>query len=117
MSEPSYQTGLSGEDLALRYLLRKGMLLLAKRYRAADGEIDLIMQEGSCLVFVEVKYRPSGRRGDGLLSISAGKQRRILHAATVFYTKMHDPALQPRFDVVEITADGIFHLPDAFRPG
>ena len=117
MSGPVYQTGLNGEDFALQYLLHKGMLLLAKRYRASDGEIDLIMQDGHFLVFVEVKYRPRGRRGDGLLSISPGKQRRILHATTVYYSKLQDFSLQPRFDVVEITADGLCHLPDAFRPG
>ena len=117
MSAPAYQSGVSGEDLALHYLRSKGMCLEARRYRASDGEIDLIMRDRDILVFVEVKYRPSGHHGDGILAVTPGKQRRMIHAASVYYARLKDFSLQPRFDVVEITSDGIFHIPDAFRIG
>ncbi len=115
MSGQGYQTGVSGEEIALRYLQAKGMALVTKRYRAYDGEIDLIMRDGQLLVFVEVKYRPNGHHGDGIISVTPDKRRRIIHAATVYYNKLHDFTLQPRFDVVEITGDGVCHIPDAFR--
>lgn len=116
MSAQGYQTGVNGEEQAMQYLQAKGMKLVARRYRAGDGEIDLIMREAQFLVFVEVKYRPGGHRGDGILSVTSDKRRRLIHAATLFYSKLHDFTLQPRFDVVEITRDGIFHMADAFRP-
>ena len=115
MSGQGYQAGVSGEDLALRFLLDRGMELMSRRYRASDGEIDLVMRQDNVLVFVEVKYRPNGRHGDGIISVTPGKRRRIIHAATVYYNKLQDFSLQPRFDVVEITGDGICHIPDAFR--
>jgi len=51
------RTGRRGEEVALDYLLRKGFSLLERNYTALDGEIDLILKEGECLVFVEVKMR------------------------------------------------------------
>jgi putative endonuclease len=48
----TYETGLFGEDTAAAYLCEKGMVLLAHRYRAKPGEIDLIMKDGDTVVFV-----------------------------------------------------------------
>ena len=111
-----YETGLRGEALAEQYLLNHGMILLCRRFRGGDGEIDLIMQDAAAVVFVEVKSRPSSRTGDGLLAITPGKQRRMLHAAQAYLMERNDFTLQVRFDIVEITRDGILHIPNAFIP-
>ena len=48
-----YESGLSGEAQAERWLTQqRGMTCLERRYRALDGEIDLIMRDGDFLVFV-----------------------------------------------------------------
>lgn len=112
-----YAVGLTGEERAERYLCSMGMICVARRYRAVDGEIDLVMREGETLVMVEVKSRPRGRRGDGLLAVTPAKQRRIYHAAQVFLLKREWMAVPVRFDVVEITMDGLYHVPNAFMPG
>lgn len=115
MKSARYEEGLSGEVIAEKWLTDKlGMQCLARRYRAGKGEIDLIMQDGSCLVFVEVKARPTAHAGAGLMAVTPDKQRRMANAAMhyVILQGMTDAAM--RFDVIELTADGILHIPDAF---
>ncbi len=109
-----YDSGIRGEQLAEEYLAAHGMTIVERRYRGADGEIDLIMQDGDCLVFIEVKYRPGMRSGAGLLAVTHAKQRRMVHAALSFLLEREWMNRQVRFDVVEITRDGVVHVPNAF---
>lgn len=51
----SYLAGLSAEDIVAREYARRGMPVLAHRWRGAGGEIDLIAQDGDGFIFVEVK--------------------------------------------------------------
>ena len=109
-----YESGLNGEELAERYLLQQGMSCIVRRYRGADGEIDLIMLDDDMVVFVEVKFRPGGRTGDGLMAVTSAKQRRMRHAAMKFLMEREWMERLVRFDVVEVTRDGILHIPNAF---
>ena len=109
-----YESGLHGEEQAELTLTAKGMTVLSRRYRAEDGEIDLILQDGDTIVFAEVKARPQSRAGQGLLSVTPGKQRRICHAAMRYLIETERLNAPVRFDVVEITKDGILHIPNAF---
>lgn len=109
-----YDAGVQGEMLAENWLVQQGMKPAARRYRGQDGEIDLIMIDGNTVVFVEVKCRPSARRGDGLIAVTPAKQRRITHAALAFLVEREWMERSVRFDVVEITKDGILHIPNAF---
>ncbi len=109
-----YDAGLQGEKLAEEALQAKGMTIVERRYRAEDGEIDLIARDGDMLVFVEVKYRPKASAGQGLLAVTPGKQRRMLHAAMRYLVAHDGMQTQVRFDVVEITRDGLCHVPNAF---
>lgn len=109
-----YDSGLSGETIAENHLIRQGMTLLARRYRGEDGEIDLVMQDGGAIVFVEVKARTSGRAGSGLMAVTPAKQRRMTHAAMVFLMEREWMDRVVRFDVVEVTRDGVIHIPNAF---
>ena len=112
-----YDTGLSGEQQAEEYLLARGYETVCRRWRAEDGEIDLIMRDGSCLVFVEVKNRPRGFAGDGMAAVTPAKRRRMAHAALAFLAQREYQGCAARFDVVEITRDGLRHVQDAFRSG
>lgn len=105
--------GLLGEKMARKYLQKKGYKLLEKRYRINGGEVDLIMKDGDCFVFVEVKYRPDGASGDGLAAVDFGKEKRIIRAAdTYMYRKQREG--QMRYDIVEITSEGTTHIENAF---
>ena len=112
-----YEKGLTGEDMAEEFLRQQGMLSVSKRYRGQDGEIDLIMLDGDTVVMVEVKYRPGARKGAGLMAVTPAKQKRMLHAAQQFLLEREWMDRMVRFDVVEITSDGILHVPHAFTPG
>lgn len=109
-----YESGLNGEVLTEDYLCKQGMTVIARRYRGQDGEIDLIMQDNETIVFVEVKARPRACVGSGLMAVTPTKQRRISHAALAFLLEREWMERLVRFDVVEITRDGILHIPNAF---
>ena len=107
-----FEIGLLGEKKAAFYLRMRGMRILEKRYRTPHGEIDLIAREKDTLVFVEVKTRPRSPEGQGLLAVNAKKRAHLRYAA-LYYLKAH-PWEQVRFDVIEITADGLQHIKNAF---
>lgn len=109
-----YGAGVAGEAQAESYLSQRGMTPLARRYRGQDGEIDLVMQDGEFVVFVEVKARPGARAGAGLTAVTPAKRRRMTHAALAFLVEREWMDRPVRFDVVEITSDGIIHVPNAF---
>jgi putative endonuclease len=71
------------------------------------GEIDLIMRDQDCLVFVEVKQRKHSRFGTPLEMVSLQKQhklrRSVAHYLNHHHLVEHRQAL--RFDAVGITAD------------
>ena len=113
----TYETGIAGEEMAEAFLAQKGMTPLARRYREKCGEIDLIMADGDCVVFVEVKARFSAAPGTGSLAVTPQKQRRIAKCATVYLMKQKWLNRSVRFDVVEVNREGILHFPNAFQPG
>lgn len=109
----AFRQGILGEWQAARYVRRQGMRILARRYRTAHGEIDLIARDGDTLVFIEVKSRPRGAIGEGVRAVGADKRRHMAYAAQC-YLLSHGPADKVRFDVIEITASGPWHIKNAF---
>jgi putative endonuclease len=95
--------GLRFEDRARTYLEHRGLSLLAQNFRGRRGEIDLVMQDGDSICFVEVKYRDSLRYGGAADAIPRAKQRRIVETA-LLYLSMHAECsrLAPRFDALLI---------------
>jgi len=95
-------TGDRAELLACRYLKRHGLKTLARNFRCRRGEIDLIMQDGDSLVFVEVRYRQQARFGHAAETVSRSKQNRIIHCARYYMTVHQNWNTPARFDVVAI---------------
>ena len=114
--------GAWGEALAAEYLRKKKYTILASGYRCRFGEIDLIVSNKKCLVFVEVKLRSSTEYGLPREFVDRRKQDRLRITASVYLAE-NPTKLQPRFDVIEIYApEGIqtvkpeiYHLEDAFQ--
>ena len=101
------RSGESAESLAGIFLEKRGFKLIQKNFRAKVGEIDLIMKDRSCLVFVEVRYRKNEDFGGALASITVSKQSRIRKTAQLFL--QHNPNLdyeECRFDVIAISGIG-----------
>ena len=114
------QAGDAGEDAALAFLQDQGLRLLVRNYRTpgrGGGEIDLIMRApDTTLVFVEVRRRRSTTHGGAAASVGRTKQRRIVFAAQHYLTRLR--TLPPcRFDVLEVTPDGVNWLQAAFDAG
>ena len=117
MTDRRYRVGLMGEQAAEALLTRRGMTVLARRFRYGRGEIDLICEDHGTVVFVEVKARPRSRAGEGLLAVTPDKQRRIADAAAGWLMQNGGFDQPIRFDIVELTADGPLHVPNAFAAG
>ncbi len=98
--------GKAGEQAAADYLRSKGCEILARNYRVALGEIDLIAREGQTLVFVEVKTRRSVRCGRPAAAVNYYKQQKISRVAAVFLRQRHLWGCPCRFDVVEVYCVG-----------
>lgn len=49
------EIGEKGEDIAEKYLVKKGFFVFCRNYRKKWGEIDIIAEKDSVLHFVEVK--------------------------------------------------------------
>jgi putative endonuclease len=101
---PKQVQGQAGEDQALSHLQKNGLSLVERNFRCKGGEIDLVMQEGATLVFVEVRKRADGAYGGAAASVTPRKQRRLIIAAQVYLQRFRMPP-PCRFDVVAI--DGI----------
>ena len=52
-----YRSGHTAEFVAAAFLIARGHRILARRFKASAGEIDLITLKGGRLGFVEVKRR------------------------------------------------------------
>ena len=77
--------GLRAEAIAALLLRLKGYRVLARRFVVSGGEIDLVVQRGRTIAFVEVKARDD--LDDAATAISEAKRRRISRAARVWLAR------------------------------
>jgi putative endonuclease len=99
--------GSEWENAAENYLHKQGLRTLERNFNCRLGEIDLVMEDGECLVFAEIRYRKNSRFGSGAETVTRAKQGRIIRAAQKYLQLHRNRAAQPcRFDVVSL---GIEH--------
>ena len=110
----AYHVGYLYELRAARYVRQKGFRILNRRYRAADGEIDLIALDGETLVFIEVKARPDGALGSGAEAVTADKRRRVRHAAQAYCQRNGCTDRICRYDILEFSRAGVYYMENAF---
>lgn len=112
--------GSRAERVALRFLVSRNLHPVARNFRCRVGEIDLVMLDGDCLVFIEVRSRRSTRFADPALTVDRVKQRKLIRTAALFAARHRRLANSTmRFDVVAIEGDArpvIRWIRDAFRP-
>lgn len=111
--------GELGERAARRHLQKRGLKFLTANFRSARGEIDLILRDGDCLVFAEVKTRSSEDWTRPAAAVDAERRRRLSRAALDYLRLLKNPPVKIRFDIVEVLlAEGgvreIRHLPNTF---
>jgi len=96
--------GKQAEKKAAEYLHQQGLELIETNYRCRFGEIDLIMQHGHELVFVEVKYRKNQQYGQASEYFTRGKRKKV-EKAMAFYLaqkKLNPNQIAHRIDVLAI---------------
>jgi len=118
MQASSKTIGKDAENLACGYLQLQGLRFVNANYLCKCGEIDLIMYDGTTLVFIEVRHRKGNDYGDGVATVTKTKQRKIIRAATYYLqeNKLFDKVLC-RFDVIATSgavASGVQWVKDAF---
>jgi putative endonuclease len=106
--------GRRGEDEALAHLCLHGLTLVERNFSCRGGEIDLIMQDGKVLVFVEVRQRADLRHGGAAASVTPAKQRRLIIAAQ-FYLLRRKVLPLCRFDVIAIDGAALRWLKNAIE--
>jgi putative endonuclease len=106
MTAPHLLSGRRGERIACRFLMKQGFDILARRFRARRGEVDLVALEGDTLVFVEVKTRASREFGDPWEFVGWEKQQSLRMAGEEFIAHHDLGQYAYRFDVVSVIAPG-----------
>jgi putative endonuclease len=102
MSKKRLSLGRRGEELACKYLKKAGYKILELNYRGRLGEIDLVAEDGDCLVFVEVKTRSSLDFGHPFESINSRKQQQLIRAAREYLAEHGAEERVCRFDAVSV---------------
>ncbi|KGN31883.1 hypothetical protein N802_19175 [Knoellia sinensis KCTC 19936] len=97
--------GRYGEDLATRYLRERGMRILDRNWRCAEGEIDIVALDGDCLVVCEVKTRAGTGVGDPLEAVTHEKARRLRRLAAAYLRSRPGTVPDVRIDVVGVLAE------------
>ncbi len=113
------KAGRLGEKAAKTQLKKNGLKFITANFRTDRGEIDLVMRDADCLVFVEVKTRSSEEWNRPAAAVNKERRERLTRAGLDYLRLLKNPAVKVRFDIVEVLlADGavkeIRHLPNSF---
>ncbi|HHZ20514.1 MAG TPA: YraN family protein [Firmicutes bacterium] len=114
-------TGRYGEDEAVEILRRKGYLIRDRNYHTKYGELDVVAEDGTFLVFVEVKARKSSCHHTGLEAITRTKRMHLTKAAALYLARHRLQDRPCRFDVMAVytnaggEVEGYLHIPGAFQ--
>lgn len=98
--------GRYGEEVAARHLVDAGLTIVARNWRCADGELDIVARDGDVLVFCEVKTRTSTAFGDPSEAVGGVKAARLRRLALRWLAEQRagEASFWPelRFDVVSV---------------
>ena len=116
----SAELGQFGEEIARRWLRKRGWKILYRNYRARrGGEVDIVARDKDTLVFVEVKTRSTLAFGNPADAVNEEKQKLVIRGAWDWMRRLGQSDIFYRFDIVEVVAqDGklpeVNHIPNAF---
>ncbi|MFN2114580.1 MAG: YraN family protein [Anaerolineae bacterium] len=99
--DPRRATGREGERLARSMLEAKGWRIRDANWRCKLGELDLVAEDGDCLVLVEVRTRRGDRFGSPEASVGRDKQARLRRLGAAYVQQSRWPGSW-RIDVVAI---------------
>ena len=100
----SRQIGEKGEEIAAKYLIKRGYKIIQTDWTCQIGEVDIVAQDGDNVVLVEVKTRRILNKDDSImpeLAVNKAKQEKYRTLA-LMYAALHPALTSIRFDVVAI---------------
>ena len=100
----SRQIGEKGEEIAAKYLIKRGYKIIQTNWTCQIGEVDIVAQDGDNVVLVEVKTRRVLNKDDSImpeLAVNRAKQEKYRTLA-LMYAALHPALTSIRFDVVAI---------------
>ena len=98
--------GAEFEDLASRFLERKGYRILDRNVRLVRKEVDIVAADGDTIVFIEVKGRRSSAFGTGSEAVGPRKQAGLVKFAATYLERRRLWSRPCRFDVIAVRPDG-----------
>jgi len=112
------ETGVKGEQIAEKFLLDRGYLVLHRNWCFGKKEIDLIVLKQDVLVFVEVKTRSQIDFSFPEDAVDYRKQAYLKTAAETFLDA-NPQFVKVQFDIISVhlqndTIKEIVHFEDAF---
>ncbi|MCO6450048.1 MAG: YraN family protein [Caldilineales bacterium] len=96
--------GAMGENLAAQALEQAGLNILARNWRCAQGEIDIVAQERDVRAIVEVKTRRGRQAGTPEQAITEAKRAKLCELAQAYAESIGWEGLL-RIDVVGVELD------------
>ena len=113
------ETGRRGEEIALDWLLARGLTLRDRNWRGGHKELDLVMESAERVHVVEVKTLTPPLLHQPYEKVDAAKQSRLAAAARQ-YIAQRQVRKEVQFDVVSVVLDGertsVEYIPEAFYP-
>lgn len=111
--------GRRGEDLAVRFLEERGIVVLSRNWRCREGELDIVGTDGSSLLVFEVKTRSGTGYGAGAESVDRDKIERIRRVTGQWLSSFRVGWCPVRFDVISVLwppgqEPVLRHIPGAF---
>jgi putative endonuclease len=102
MASKRKEVGARGEKLAADYLKKRGYRIIQRNFRCREGEIDIIVQKGDCLVFVEVRTKKNTAFGTPEESVTLSKREKLISLANAYLQAYDKPPQSWRIDVVAV---------------
>ena len=112
-----YDFGKQAEEAACKYLEKKGYIIRERNYYFGRAEVDVIAENDTYIICVEVKARSSSYFGDPQEFVTAKKVQQLVTAMDA-YMQSAEADKEVRFDIVAVTKKNdqlvLEHLENAF---
>lgn len=93
--------GDKGEELATKYLIRQGYVILDRNWRWQRAELDIVCMDKQSLVIVEVRTRSYNNLGEPEESITVAKEEILMDAARQYALNINHE-WEVRIDIIAI---------------
>jgi putative endonuclease len=107
--------GISGEEAVAQWYAAAGYDVVARNWRCAQGELDLVCRRGRSVVFCEVKTRTTDAFGAPVEAVTRDKQMRVRRLAARWLEDAADfRPVDIRFDVASVLGGEVDVVVGAF---